>query len=194
MARQFFQIGNGHQVGGGADGGAEAADAASPADGKENGDGGLAGAYILFSCEMEHGHGNGTENSGHHHIGQEDGQHRGGQEPHKNLALHGGADGAEGFHGNPLVQSRGGPGEADKVASQKEHGDFGEILADDGIHGNQVKERVHHDGDKGGDVDGNGPENPPQRHPESAGEGQGGSGLEGAGKKKGSSAKGDGAA
>lgn len=194
MARQFFQIGNGHQIGGGADGGAEAADAAAPADGKEDGDGGFAFADILLAHEVEHGGGNGAEDGGYHHIGQENGQGRGGQEPHKNLALHGGTDGTEGFHGNPFVQSRGGPGEADEVAAQKEYSDFGEILADDRGHGNEVKDGVHHDGDKGSDVDGNGPENPPQRHPQGAGEGQGSSGLEGAGEKKGGKTKGGGAA
>lgn len=194
MACQFFQIGNGHQVGGGADGGAEAADAAAPADGKEDGNGGLAGAYILFSGEMEHGHGNGTENSGHYHVGKENGERRGSQEPYKDLALHGGAYGAEGSYGNSFVQSRSGPGQADEVAAQKEHRDFREVLADHVIHGNEVEKGIHDNRDKGGDVNGNGPEYPPQRHPEGAGKGQGRRLLEGAGKKKGSSAKGDGAA
>lgn len=194
MACQFFQIGNGHQVGGGTDGGAEATDAAAPADGKEDGNGGLAGAYILFPGEMEHGHRNGTENGGYHHVGEENGESRGSQEPYKDLALHGGAYGAEGSYGNSFVQSRGGPGQADEVAAQKEHCNLREILADHVIHGNEIEKGIHDNRDKGGDVNGNGPEYPPQRHPEGAGKSQGGGLLEGAGKKKGSSAKGDGAA
>lgn len=154
----------------------------------------MTGADILFSGEMEHGHGNGTENSGNHHVGEENGESRGSQEPYKDLALHGGAYGAEGSYGNPFVQSRGGPGETDEVAAQKEHRDFREVLADHVIHGNEIEKGIHDNRDKGGDVNGNGPEYPPQCHPEGAGKSQGRGLLEGAGKKKGSSAKGDGAA
>jgi hypothetical protein len=166
VARQLLHVLDGHQIGRAPDGRPEAADAAPPGNGQENGDGQFTFRNIFLSDEAQHPHGNGAENRCHDGVRQKGRQNDGRTEPDEDLTLQGRADKAQGAQGNAPVQPRGGPAQADQVGPQQQDDDVREIAGDDMGIGDQRKGCIDGDWQQGCHGNMNGPENPPDGHPD----------------------------